>query len=783
MRASLAIPTIGGALFIPLFASMALAQSDDGPRRAGVAAIEEVLVTARRREEAISDVPTSLTAISGAELEANGLENVTDLFGNVPSVYFSQGNFAPTSDFTYLVIRGAGAAPALDPSVGVFVDGAYQTSVGFDLEFLELERIEILRGPQSTLFGRNTLAGALNIVTKDPSPDEEFYARLVGEVSGYDSIADGYKLRGYMSGAVSGNLAGSVAVSYAQNDGYVRNTTLSSDQLDGDRFGIRTKWVWEPSDSVSVTWSADYSEVDTGELGYGVQVGFDPAVRAAANATAGNNLSGTGLTGINDSDMTVTDNRASNSKREIFGTSLTIDAAIGTVNFISQTSYRKTDASVFWDADSTDSTELFVGPLFPNDPPLTTESFDSRETMQDHFGQEFRFQSDESSRFRWMLGAYLFDETFDIDRRGAFPILGAGNPPTVFDGTVPPGSDPNDPTNTFDGVFIDQGKDGWALFGQVSYDVTDRTEITAGLRYAEENVDYLADVDFLVPFGPGFDFPFIVDINETAKFDDLLPTLTVSHEFNDTVNLFAVWSRGFKSGGFQKFPADNVADAVPFESEKSENIEFGAKFATDRFELSTAAYRMTLEDQQVNVTVIIGGATVGGVRNAAEGEVTGFELEGTFLASDFLTLSGNAAFNDTEYTDYVDAQGDARAGSIREDFPYVPELTYSVQADFYKPIANDMSLNGYLRYRYIDDYYTGDGGAFSPFEDIDSYGIADFRIGLSKANWTVEIFANNLLDEEASTQRFASFANQNHRFETPIPPRQIGLRFISEFGQ
>lgn len=783
MRTTIGSAFVTATIISSVLVSDVLAQTADGGPRREATALEEIVVLARRREEPISKVPTSLTAISGADLEANGFENVTAFFGNVPSVYFSQGNFAPTSDFTYLVIRGAGAAPALDPSVGVFVDGSYQTSIGYDLEFLEVERIEILRGPQSTLFGRNTLAGALNIVTRDPSPGDAFYTRLVGEVSGYDTLGDGYKVRGYASGGLSGNVAGDFVFSYARNDGYVRNVTLDSDQIQGDRYGLRTKLIWTPSDTVSVKWSADYSKVDGGELGYGVQVGFDPAIRAAENAAAGNNLSGAGLTSANDPSLTVTDNLVSESDREIVGTSLTIDVDLRGVNFISQTSYRKTEASVFWDADSTDSTQLFVGPLFPNDPPRTTDSYDSRDTKQDHLGQELRIQSDNESRIRWMLGAYFFDETFDIDRRGAFPILGAGNPPTIFDGTAPPGSDPNDPTNTFDGVFIDQGKDGWSLFGQVSYDLTDRAELTVGVRYAEENVDYVADVDFLVPFGPGFDFPFIVDIDESAKFDDVLPTVSLSYEVNDAVNLFAVWSRGFKSGGFQKFPADNIADAVPFDSETSENYEIGAKINTDKASLSAAAYRMTLEDQQVNVTVIIGGATVGGVRNAAEGRVTGFELEGSLLASDWLTLSANVAYNDTEYVDYIDAQGDSRPDSIREDFPYVPELTFSFQADFYRSLTTDLALNGYLRYRYVDDYYTGDGGAFSPFEDIGSHSVTDFRVGVSKARWTAELFVNNLFDEEANTQRFASFANQDHRFETPIPPRQIGLRYIAEFGR
>ena len=711
--------------------------------------IEEVTVTARKREESLQDVPIAITALSDEMLEQGGLEDITDMYGAVPSLYFSQGNFAPTTDFTYLVMRGVGAAPALDPSVGVFIDGVYQTSVGFDLDFLEVERVEVMRGPQSVLFGRNTLGGAVNFVTSKPT--EELTGKFSAEVSGYDDIGDGYKVKGHINGGLADNVFGGLSLLYKHDDGYIRNTTLGSDQLDSDVFSVRGSLAWEPTDTIEVLFTADYTHNDSNELGYGVGQGIDQ-------------------------EFTVSDNLQSNTDREIFGASLTINAEFSSFDLTLITGYRNTDAEVIWDADSTDSTQLFFNAGFPSIL-RPDEGFDGRNTEQAHLGQEIRLTSNApESKLTWMLGAYIFDEDNDLDRQGEFPTGGFGAPPVLFAGSVPGA----------EGVFIKQNKSGWSIFGQVSYQILEPLELSFGARYTEETADYQADVGFLVPISETFDFPFAVNIDESTKFTDFLPMASISYQLNDNISIYGTWSTGFKSGGFQKFPANAIADAEPFENEQSENFEIGIKGHLSNLTFAAAVYHTKLTDQQVNVTVLVdtgGGMTtpVGGVRNAGEGEVTGVEIEAAFRPTDKLNISGNIAYNDTKFTDYVDAQGTQRNGDVHEDFPYVPELTYSIQAEYDTEIINGYVLSSLLRFKYFDEYYTGDGGFFSPFEDIAGYGVVDLRIALEIQKWTTTLFVNNLLDEEANTQRFTSFTNAVNKFDTPIPPRQIGLKFSYNF--
>lgn len=701
----------------------------------------EIVVTARLREERLKDVPISITALSSAQLEAQGIAQTTDLFGKVPSLYFSQGNFSPTSDFTYLVIRGIGAAPALDPSVGVFIDGVYQPQIGFDLGFLDVERVEVLRGPQSTLFGRNTEAGAVSVVTH--KPDEDFYGWVRGGADTFGGLNGAALVSGPLSKTLFANIAG--AVTHA--DGFVYNTTLDTDQMRTTTYTGRSTLRWVPTDTLEATLSGDYTRIDGHELGFGVPI-------------TGNSYS-------------VTDNRPSTNVRRIAGGALTIKADLGAVQLTSQTAYRSARGRAFWDADGTASKVDVANTTFPL---WTTpeDGFDSRKTRQNNLSQELRLASTAPGPIHWLGGVYLFRENNDVDRLGRYTsgLAAPGGPDTLFDGS----------RSGAEGVFIEQRKDGYSIFGQLTYDLSDAFQIEGGLRYASETARANSLVNFLVPLSQttaGINyFVFALDLDGRRKFTGWLPSASARYKFSDTLTSYVTYSKGQKSGGFQKFPA-NTLDARGFGAETSDNLEAGIKFADRGVSFSAAAYHIWLGDQQVSTTVLVdtGNSTktpVGGVQNAASSTVTGVEGEFAAKVGAGFFVQGSGSYNKTKYTDYVDAQGLQRRGSAYESFPYVPAWTASATIGKNTDIGSDARLDTRLSWNYIGHYYVGDGGVFTPFSQIPSYSLFNARASLTKGQWSATLFLDNIFDKYALTQILATSADPGQLRGTPVAPRRFG---------
>ena len=228
------------------------------------AVLEEIVVTARKREERLIDVPMAVSSFSGEQLEATGVESIKELYGTAPNVYFVAAEFGSDTIGQHLVVRGIGATPIIEPGVGTFVDGVYQPNMGFDMDFLEVERVEILRGPQGTLFGRNTQGGALNIVTRKPGDAFEGKARLRADE--FDTV----DLQGYVAGPVGERLAMSLAVRYEESDGFLDNIELDRPQTAFDQLVSQARVVANPTDTLTLDLSVDVKRWRGGMLGAGV---------------------------------------------------------------------------------------------------------------------------------------------------------------------------------------------------------------------------------------------------------------------------------------------------------------------------------------------------------------------------------------------------------------------------------------------------------------------------------------------------------------------------------
>jgi len=426
--------------------------------------VEEVIVTARKREERLLDVPLSVEVIGGPDIAKQFIDNVSDLVGRVPNLYFSSNVLSPGKDFLNLVIRGVGAQGAGTPAVGTFVDGAYVPALAFDTDFMDVERVEVLRGPQGTLFGRNTEGGALSIVLR--RPDADLRRSLAMTYDEFETVRAQATLTGPLSDTWFGALAGDIESS----DGYLRNPVIAqhnggssrdADANDYRRFSGRGALRFKPSDVLDINVAADFSR-HQGLDGYpGVPRGTD--------------------------DYVVRSEFQIDALYENYGGAATVEYQFVPFLMTSITGYRRVESSLPFDFDGS---------------PEYTGNFHDLRTLQEIVSEEIRVTGYISGgSFRWLAGVYAFSEIHDSDRAFALPQV------TVF------------PSGVFlpaDNQHLD--REGIAVFADVTWTILDRIDVNAGIRFSREATDSNIKVDALVPdvFGPGQDLAILEEGHDTG---------------------------------------------------------------------------------------------------------------------------------------------------------------------------------------------------------------------------------------------------------------------------
>jgi len=668
-------------------------------------AIEEITVTARKKEESLRDVPVAVTAVSGAEVEARGLENVTDIIGAVPSLFTTQNQtFGPLPNQTYLVMRGVGATSANDPAVATFVDGVYQPSLGFDTGFLDLERVEILRGPQGSLFGRNTQGGAVNIVTRLPSSEVE--GKVMAEYGDFNSLRIGASLGGpVQDDRIFARLSGM----YASSDGYLNNITLNQD--------------------------ADTSEDITGRLTVRMlgSERFEVILRAEA-ATREDGYLGFGVPNDGSKRFVVLDDEAPESNEDSYILSLTMTYDFDGATLEAITGYNKTETDYWFDFDS--STD--VG------------NFQEQLTDQRVFSQELRLSSKGGGAFEWLAGLYYFDEVHDQSRDFSQGECSVCLFPPVF---------------STDNVVLEQtrfDRDGWAAFGQASYSPVEQVEAHQAGRI------------FLPAIGVDESF----DGTNDETFSNFSPMASISYRPYDDFMIYVTASRGYKAGGFDKFPGTGGAVGIPFDEETSTNYEIGMKssFFERRLTLDLTAFYVDIDDMQLASTVIspTTDLPVGVTTNVGSAKSKGFEFEFAATPVEGLLLRGNGAYVKSVFKKLESPVGVNKAGGR---VPYVPKWTLSGSAEYSHPLAiNDWEMTWGLFYRYVGSHEIGNGvPPFDPRLEIESYDVLDASITVTSDSWNLSVFAKNLTDNFNIARRFQP-AFQPFTRASVMPPRQFGFR-------
>jgi len=727
-------------------------------------ALEEVVVSARKRSENAQDVPISLSEISGDELRDRGLVRVQDIVRTMPNV--STDVLQPRN--ASLAIRGIGRNPAndaLESSVGVFLDGVYLGRPGMVItDLMDLERIEVLRGPQGALFGKNATAGVLNIMSARPTSDTEGWL----EVSAGDH--DFQEVRGAASGPFgSSPFAYRVSGFASQREGYIYDT--SRDEWLGElrRAGFRTQLAWESSESTSLRLIADYSSHD--EAGPGYQL-VDPNMYRVDGSLRANNLVTRGarfgyLPEFADGNYRNDANAEQNVVTENAGAALLADWQIGEYRLSSITGWRK---FTFIPDNDGDYSALDVLPTIGID-------VHSRQ-----LSEELRLASPENKKFQYLAGLQFFEQHVQSE---GFSLYGSEASEYIYPGLAASALD-----EFWVATQADPDTHSYSVFGQAYWWPRGDVEIAAGIRWTTEEksstveqstgggamlaAQDAAALDARRRLGSAREFAV------RSEEDFVSGSLSVTWHFQEDMSAYLSAARGAKSGGVNAAILPAGAD-LTVDPEIALGFEVGLKtqWLEDRLQFNLSAFHTTIDGYQAAIRDRVVGATY--LANAGKVRTAGAETEVVFRPVANLTLSAGAGYNDTRYESFRDAVCPPELDSQPScDFTGervfgAPPFTLNASVDYDAPIAD----TGF-RFRTLVDYSHADGfrAELSRSTWNEPRDLVNFRAGIRTADDRGELtlWANNLFDERYFTgMAVVGPAGTGVVIGLPGTPRTVGV--------
>ncbi len=704
--------------------------------------IEEITVTVEKRETSLQDTPAAVSAFQGDFLRDLQLREIQDVVLRAPSMAYSDAGGEGQ-----VYIRGVGAnllGIGQDSSVAVHQDGVYLGRPHLTLsQFLDVERVEVLRGPQGTLYGRNATAGVINVISRKPTEEYEGYA------SAYYGNFDRIELETGVGGPISDRIGFRLAGRWSDDDGY----TDDLEPAGGDTIDDKGMWAargivdFRPSDVFSAEFIAEYGEADRSnqsvrrrdrrhisQIGDGEPDTIGGLPPACATCPA-----------LPNPDFDETRNELPTFQDwDILGLTLTLEWQLAdNLSLTSITGYRDFEDDFSF---NTDGVEAFV-----------TNTQYHREAEQ--ITQELRLAGD-GDRLKWLLGVFYMNEDKDED---------LGLPAVKFGGSF--------------NIFATNETDAWAVFGQATYQLTDRLSVTAGLRYNDEDKDDCSSSGFASGDFTGLRNPnaFVEPCSNPAppaaprnprndSWDDWTPKLGVDFRVNEELLLYASITKGFKSGGTNSL----APGSAPFDQEEIWSYEIGARsdWLDGRLRVNGAAFYYDYTDLQVSTFDAITGTTR--IENAASAEVFGAELEVSALLFDALTWNAGFAWLDTEYDDFVTTFGQIPNGGGPNVVDISGnELVNAPELKFVTDLRYDWQIGGNTLYL-LGQLSWQDSVFHSQFNEVEvgqeSFTLVDARVGYQFGQWELAALVKNAFDEEyfQNSVRFTSLSN------TTSDPRQIG---------
>lgn len=693
--------------------------------------LEEIFVTASKRQESLQDLNLAVSAVMGGSLEEGHIDTIEDLQAIVPAV--SAGNdFA----FAKLFIRGVGlnsSFPGVDPSVALHVDGAVISLSYAQLgSFFDLERIEVLRGPQGTLYGRNATGGAVNLITRKPTEELEGYGRIT---LGSDDLL---RLEGAASGPLTDSVRGRIAFKTTERDGYGINEFTGNDIDDADKRSVRAHLQIDLSEDVDLLLSAERHEED--DAGLGLKL-----VRTLNDIDPGNPVA-PGVGGFANGERNIASEIDNRNERETWALTGTLNWQINEqFNLQSISNYREADVLLLQDLDWSTNINDDVQTNFTTSEQISQE-------LQLHFDNE---------TMQAMLAFFYFEEDFTNNNNIGF-------------------ARPTDGTTTFLLFTGDVNIESTALFAHMTYNINDQFSINIGGRYSEETRD--GDTSRFVRLSNFGGTDVDVKFSDDESFTEFTPSIGFEWRPTESLLAYFTYSEGFKGGAFQG------GQTVPIlEPELIENYDFGLKgvFLDDRLLLNIAGFYYEITDMQMDRTrQTAGGGFIGIFENAAEAEGQGVEVEFSWLATEQLRLNGNLSYLDAEFEDYetdnpIDAGVNIQQLSGNK-LRQAPEWSAYLRGEYEIALKNGGSLTFGGEASYKDDQF------YTEFNDDitgqEAYTLVNANIKYTSPSErvTVNVWGKNITDK---TVRAAGYASATGRTvnETLLPPATYGITIGYDF--
>ena len=725
------------ATFVTMFASgvtvQAAAQNEFGEQASSQTTLDEIVVTAQKREQNLSDTALAISAISGEGLAARGAEGGYDLQFSIPSLGIGESTVGPAQ----VTIRGVGMENTFlggDPGVPVHIDGHYiQDSTYILQDFMDIERVEVLRGPQGTLYGRNAIGGSINIITKQPS--EDFFATASIDVGNYNKRL----FQAVVNGVLTEKMSGRLVVADENRDGYIENISSigGQDLLNSNYTSARGALKYELNDDISFILSGYH---------------FDDSGNTSVTRTVTENPTDTLSGFLNyfvlnsaEANPTVSDPRKVrfNADEDSFnvskGMGFDVNWDLDNVRLRALSSYNDSKSSFLVDNDGSDAV------IFHDDFSRAHQTF----------SQELQILSDVSSHSQWIVGVFYYDEKsdaseiFDVD---SFFV--------------------DDGSKTTSDILYDMDSTAMGVFGQIDYPITEKLELVGGLRYNKDKKVYLGSVD--IP-----DFAFTVALEQTDKWEEITGKLGINYQLESGL-LYASYTTGYKAGGFNSLQPSYDPETVKAYEAGIKGLWFDQ---TVQASINGFYYDYT-DKQEFERNPFLGLAFI---TNAGAATVYGLEFEGLAQVSSRFKVDGSIAYLNAEYDQFISEDGinPGLQDVSGNQLPRSPEWKVHLGLEYEWAVNNIGRLFARLDTVWVDEQFS------SPFnrqdrDFMDSYQRTNVRLNWESQDgqWLGSLYVQNLEDDDVVSNLFDA-ASVNG---LPVPiygqyfaPRTYGVKITRNF--
>ena len=747
---------------------------------------DEIVVTAQRREQTLIQVPQSISVVGGETLERQSARSFLDYAQLVPGLSLTQENPGETR----LILRGVNTG-SVSSTVATYVDdipfgasGSLSNSaiLAGDFDTFDVARIEVLRGPQGTLYGSNSLGGVLKFVTAEPNT-REFEARgQVGiEDTRYGELS--YLANAVVNVPVGDTLAVRASGFYRDNGGYIDAPARGGRNINSsDTYGGRVSVLFKPTDRLSVRLFGLFQKIGTDSPS---TFQADPITLRPVNPITGAR--------VGKADRTRYERIAEANKLDYRVYSGTLDYDFGFATLTSITSYSEQKRDELGDESTNEAFRGLANLFYATAAPGTVGAAFENDVEVEKFTQEIRLQSPDDDRFEWLIGGYYTDEKTALIQEilpftlATQALISPGiTVPQTF--PIPPFrglSFTNFVTSTINAKYEEV-----AVFGSATFKFSDRFDITAGGRYSHNKQSSITQI---VQLGSGD--PHSADSSEGVFTWSVSPRF----EFDDRTSIYARVAKGFRPGGPTFVPPGADADfPSEFNSDTLVSYEVGLRAQTpDRVaSIDASLYYIDWDDILILSSVLVNGNPVGVNTNGGRARIKGAEITATLRPARGLTLVAAAAYNDAELRDDTVRPGGLNlTGGLRGDsLPFTPDTTLTLSADYEWSLGNEVEAFVGGNARFVGDQTAGFSApyraAYGGRIEIDPYETVDLRAGVNFRGFTVQAFARNLLNEYGVVSAGGfPFAVQPALGGTSVPlldvstirPRTIGLLVGAEF--